>query len=42
MVSSKKIKQLEATTSKPMPHALLTEIELLEEDDEDKKIKLLE
>lgn len=37
-----KIKQLEATTSKPMPHALLTEIELLEEDDEDKKIKLLE
>ncbi|HRP57470.1 hypothetical protein [Agriterribacter sp.] len=33
-----KIKQLEATTSKTMPQPLLTEIELLEEDDEDVKL----
>ena len=36
-----KIKQLEATTSKPMPQALLTEIEVLEEED-DMKISLPE
>ena len=35
------IKQLEATTSKPMPQALLTEIEVLEEED-DMKISLPE